>query len=272
MQGIHSPSPISYVSPKVLSREANDTPPNPMKLNSSVRRTGTERTIKAQHMEHTVDPRVASLSVKSGYNQRPPPLTGQTGDIAPRVRFANEVDDLNRISFLSMTDSPSSCASSEQASPVSPMVHAFAPPPSKEQLAFYQQPSVVPSELSPGAEPVAPGLSGDVPPHLATPDFGRAFFELPSTSVDGGNLQRGVSVMSNRSALTVASSEIDADWTIGSARAVSIYPSVAQQDDKSPPYAEKLRSKYGRYPKGRRDKALPDIPRSPLYQISFDSR
>lgn len=87
------------------------------------------------------------------------------------------------------------------------------------------------------------------------------------------------SVMSSRSVLTIASSEISSNWTIGDAQAVDITPCIGPDeqaegsvselegdpvDRQTPPYAKTLRSKYGRYPRGRRDKALPVIPRSPL--------
>ena len=96
------------------------------------------------------------------------------------------------------------------------------------------------------------------------------------------------SVMSSRSVLTIASSEISSNWTIGDAQAVDITPCIGPEeqaegevselegdpaDRNTPPYAKTLRSKYGRYPRGRRDKALPTIPRSPLsksFGLGFD--
>ncbi len=93
------------------------------------------------------------------------------------------------------------------------------------------------------------------------------------------------SVMSSRSVLTIASSEISSNWTIGDAQAVDITPCIGPEeqaegsaselegDRLTPEYAKTLRSKYGRYPRGRRDKALPTIPRSPLsksFGLGFD--
>ena len=94
------------------------------------------------------------------------------------------------------------------------------------------------------------------------------------------DLRRGPSVMSNRSGLTIASSEISSNWTIGKAELVNIYPSLADEEEEeedgegrwhmiersTPPYAKTLRSKYGQYPRGQRDKALPTLPKSPLSQ------
>ena len=118
---------------------------------------------------------------------------------------------------------------------------------------------------------------------------------IPSPPRSGTGLRRGPSVMSNRSGFTIASSEISANWSIGKAELVNIYPSVADDEDeyesirksmreslrqsvgprdKSPPYAKLLRSKYRQHPKspkrsGTKDKALPGLPRSPLRQSTF---
>lgn len=105
----------------------------------------------------------------------------------------------------------------------------------------------------------------------------------PTPSTPGHPLRRGPSVMSDRSQMTIASSEISSNWTIGKAELVNIYPSLADDDDmgtaessrnsiresdrRTPPYAKMLRSKFGQYPKGRRDKALPTLPKSPLSQF-----
>ena len=96
--------------------------------------------------------------------------------------------------------------------------------------------------------------------------IGRGLHRIPSVR----------SVLSSRSVLTIASSEISSNWTIGDAQAVDITPCIGPEeqaegsaselegDRLTPDYAKTLRSKYGRYPRGRRDKALPTIPRSPL--------
>lgn len=128
-----------------------------------------------------------------------------------------------------------------------------------------------------------PSIEVDIP-HVERGSL--SFFDSTPTPPRSGNiLQRGPSVMSNRSGFTIASSEISSNWTIGKAELVNIYPSVADEDEdeyeslreamqerarngqssrRTPPYAKVLRSKYGQYPKGTRDKALPTLPKSPL--------
>ena len=111
--------------------------------------------------------------------------------------------------------------------------------------------------------PITTPASPTLPP-------GRVLHRIPSVR----------SVLSSRSVLTIASSEISSNWTIGDAQAVDITPCIGpeEQADESaselendrltPDYAKTLRSKYGRYPRGRRDNALPPVPRSPLSQGS----
>ena len=137
---------------------------------------------------------------------------------------------MSRISFFSTTDSTTSSISSGQVSPVSPI--SRAPPSSKVELAHYSPPS--PEMLSP-THPTSPPPLQDTPPHLDTPEFGeKSFFDSATSSdepvpLQRDPLQRGVSVMSNRSVLTIASSEISSNWTIGNAKLVNIYPSVANK-------------------------------------------
>ena len=204
--------------------------------------------------------------------QRPAPL-----DLNPeaggRVRFA-QTWEVSRQSFLSVTESPLS-ASVSSLEPTSPEVRA--PPPSTTELPQFQTPPPpTPKEIEAELEPemVArldrpPSIDVDIP-HLST--FS-SFFGTPNLSEHhSSDLHRGPSVLSNRSGITIASSEISSNWTIGNAQLVNIYPSVGeassslrpQEERHTPPYAKTLRSKYGRYPRGRRDKALPTLPKSPL--------
>ncbi|KAF6224269.1 hypothetical protein HO133_010844 [Letharia lupina] len=163
---------------------------------------------------------------------------------------------------------------SADGSTVSPVLRA--PPPSINELIQYETSPPVSSGLV-SYMPDTPGFVRDTAPQLDTPDFGNmSFFDSTRSSDESSQLespkklQRGVSVMSNRSILTIASSEISSNWTIGNAQVVNIYPSVAQEKDRAtPPYARRLRSKYGRFPRGRGDKALPGIPKSPLWQNDF---
>ena len=126
-----------------------------------------------------------------------------------------------------------------------------------------------------------PSIEIDIP-HIERGSL--AFFtSSPTPTRPMHDLRRGPSVMSNRSGLTIASSEISSNWTIGKAELVNIYPSLADEEEEeeeegvtesfrtsqrvTPPYAKTLKSKYGQYPKGQRDKALPTLPKSPLSQF-----
>ena len=250
----------AYTGPSVLGGEAHQLPLSPVPWISSHSTAESRRASGRRSSGRSVDGSTVSSRIISDSVQRPPPLFS-TVDYSPHVSFApvqHDDDDVNRVSFLSMTDSASSSFTNEQVSPVT-----RAPPPSLNELIQH--------EASP---PVSNSLVSDAPPQLGTPDFGNMSFFDSATSSDESRqienpkkLQRGVSVMSNRSILTIASSEISSNWTIGNAQVVNIYPSLAPEKDRAtPPYARRLRSKYGRYPRGRGDKALPGIPKSPLWQ------
>lgn len=259
----------AHTGPSFLGSASHDLPPSPIIYSDSLQTTESRRASERRPSEQTLDSATVSSRVISDSTQRPPPLfSGESYHPSPHVRFASQVEDVHRISFLSMTESASSSVASEQMSPVPPVVHAFARPPSKEQLVYYQQPPPEIVDLSPHM-PISPAPLRDTPPHLDTPEFGQtSFFESTTSSEEFKRLNRGVSMVSNRSILTIASSEISSNWTIGNAQVVNIYPSVAR-GRATPPYARRLRSKYGRYPKGQRDKALPVIPKSPLSQSEF---
>ena len=264
----------AYTGPSILGREAHQLPASPVFWNSSPHTAESRRASGRRSSGRSAEGSTVSARVISEPVQRPAPLFSPV-DYSPHVRFApvqqhvsHDDDDVNRVSFLSMTDSASSSCTIEQVSPVT-----RAPPPSLHELAHYETPPPVSSGLVPDTLNT-PSFIRDTPPQLGTPDFGNmSFFDSP-TSADESHrlesakkLQRGVSVMSNRSILTIASSEISSNWTIGNAQVVNIYPSVAPEKDRmTPPYARRLRSKYGRYPRGRGDKALPGIPKSPLWQ------
>ncbi|MCJ1451535.1 hypothetical protein MMC28_001874 [Mycoblastus sanguinarius] len=252
----------AYTGPSVLGGETHELPASPvlreMAYSSDSRRTSDRRPSAVTLDSPTTSSRAVSESI-----QRPAPLFSPV-DYGPRVvRFA-AMEDLNRRSFLSTTESTSSSIASEPSSPV-----VKAPPPSMVTLPPYSQsPSPLSRELGTGATTSTDQLRSIATPiDTEAPRVGETSF-LGSATLSEENpnkLKRGVSVMSNRSMLTIASSDISSNWTIGNAHVVNIYPSVAQERA-MPSYARKLRSKYGRYPKGRRDKALPVIPKSPLSQ------
>lgn len=266
----------AYTGPSVLGGEAHQLPASPVLWNSSLHTAESRRASGRRYSGRSADGSTVSSRVISDSVQRPQPLFSAI-DYSPHVSFAPvqyvsyDDDDVNRVSFLSMTDSASSSYTTEQVSPV-----MRAPPPSLNEVAHYETFSPVSAGLLSNT-PSTLGFIRDTPPQLGTPDFGNISFFDSTRSSDESNhvespkkLQRGVSVMSNRSILTIASSEISSNWTIGNAQVVNIYPSVAQEKERAtPPYARRLRSKYGRYPRGRGDKALPGIPKSPLWQNDF---
>ena len=266
----------AYTGPSILGGGAHQLPASPVLWNSSAHTTESRRTSRRRSSGRSMDSSTVSSRVISDSIQRPPPLFSAV-DYGPHVRFApvqhvsHDDEDVNRVSFLSMTDSASSSYTTEQVLPV-----MRAPPPSIDELTHDEISPPVSSGLV-SDTPNTPGFIRDTPPQLGTPDFGNmSFFDSTRSSDDSNQfesqkkLQRGVSVMSNRSILTIASSEISSNWTIGNAQVVNIYPSVAQDKNReTPPYARRLRSKYGRYPRGRGDKALPGIPKSPLWQNDF---
>lgn len=247
----------AYQGPSTLGAQTHGLPGSPL-LPKDLTHIRDRRAVGRRTSGHTLDPSTVSSRVVSDSIQRPPPLFSGV-NYTTRVRFAPPIEiDYSRVSFLSMTDSVSSSVASDQMSPLSsPVPTMRAPPPSKRS----SPPRHTPPPLR------------NTPPHLETPDFGHiSFFDSATSSEDSAPLKRGVSVMSNRSNFTIASSEISSNnWTFGSAKVVNIYPSLAQErESTTPPYAQKLRSKYGRYPRGRRDKALPGVPpKSPLWQTEF---
>ena len=266
----------AYTGPPIFGGEAYQLPPSPVLWKPSLSTTEIRRASERRSSGRSVDGSTVSSRVISDSIQRPPPLFS-TVDYSPHVSFApvqhvtQDGDDVNRVSFLSMTDSASSSCTTEQVSPV-----MRAPPPSLDELARYETSPPMSDNLA-SDTPSITRFIRDTPPQLETPDFGNISFFDSARSSDESNplesaklLRRGVSVMSNRSILTIASSEISSNWTIGNAQLVNIYPSVAPEKDRAtPPYARRLRSKYGRYPRGRGDKALPGIPKSPLWQNDF---
>ena len=268
----------AYQGPSVLGGEAHEIPPSPQLLENLALMRRQKKIDERQRAEYTVKSSPVSSRVVSDSVQRPAPLFSSV-NYNPRVRFAPPTDtDYTHASFLSMTDSASSSIISQQASPLSPPATAIrAPPPSAQASppvpGHRAHESLSPRSRSPVRQ--TPPPLRNTPPHLETPDFGHiTFFDSATSSEDSSALRRGVSVMSNRSNFTIASSEISSSWTFGSAKVVNIYPSVAQDEEQStPPYAQTLRSKYGRYPRGRRDKALPGVPpKSPLWQTEFGIR
>ena len=258
----------AYQGPSVLGGHEQELSTSTALRNTSIHSVPSRRPSEDRPSNHVLDSPAVSSRVVSDSIQRPPPLFSGVS-YSPRVRFAPPTQvDYNRVSFLTMTDSASSSIASGQVSPISPAMSSIrAPPPSTAELPHF-------SASPPMSERTSPTRIRNTPPYLETPDFGHvSFFDSGSTPADPSkSLQRGVSVMSNRSNFTIASSEISSsNWTFGNAKVVNIYPSLGQEESSTPPYATMLRSKYGQYPRGRRNKALPVVPKSPLWQSEFRS-
>lgn len=116
---------------------------------------------------------------------------------------------------------------------------------------------------------VSPPRRRSRPPDIVTnlPNNRESWFidSSGSSKTPTKDIKRGPSVLSDRSDTTFASSEIPTatHWTFGSARALSIAPSVVPQKLSMPP-AQRPKSKYRRRVKNPRDKSLPILPKSPL--------
>ncbi len=268
----------AYQSPLVLGGQTPELPTSPVPWNTWAYAAESSGSSEGRHSGQTPGPPATSSRAVFDSIQKPPPLFSRH-IYSPRVQFAPPTEvDYTRVSFLSMTDS----LASEQLSPISPMVpNMRAPPPSTVELAYYESSPPL-SRKNSSSSQGSPTRLRNTPPYLETPDFGKISFFDSETSSDEPNplLQRGLSGMSHRSHrsnvsnFTIASSEVSsANWTFGNAKVINIYHSVAQEKERNtpPPYAKTLRSKYGQYPRGRRNKALPVIPKSPLSQIDFGS-
>ena len=332
----------AYKGPGPWGGEVHELPASPVVIPgaaravaSSTRSSGYRWSVPATaSLYSSVPPTVSfvgsSRAVSLPDSVKPPPPLFSKVKYSPHVSFA-PTHDLNRQSFLSMTDSPTSSTSTERAflGPKLPNLSTSEPPvaptptdlpttTANELLTYNEQsrPVRAPPVLAPNAFEVVervrafgrlhqerpfstvqrrerpfsatsrrpPSIEIDIP---HTERGSMSFFDHtppPSTTGKGKELTRGPSVMSDRSGITIASSEISSNWTIGKAELVNIYPSVADEDGKqqsetpgsevpsaigraTPPYAKMLRSKFGQYPKGRRDKALPTLPKSPLSQF-----
>lgn len=86
-----------------------------------------------------------------------------------------------------------------------------------------------------------------------------------SSPTTAPNLQRD-SMLSSSSLATFASSDLSSTWTFGNAQPMAILPGIMSRAPAPSPTStpRRPRSKYGRYPKKRKDKELPVVPRSPL--------
>ena len=87
-----------------------------------------------------------------------------------------------------------------------------------------------------------------------------------SSTTTAPNLPPRESMLSSDSLATFASSDLSSTWTFGNAQPIAILPGISSRARMTSPVAtsQRPRSKYGRFPKKRKDKELPVVPRSPL--------
>lgn len=87
-----------------------------------------------------------------------------------------------------------------------------------------------------------------------------------SSTTTAPNLHRRESMLSSSSLATFASSDLSSTWTFGNAQPIAILPGIMSRARASSPAptSRRPKSKYGRFPKKRKEKELPIAPRSPL--------
>lgn len=256
--GIAEPSRNISIGLQLQTGRSIDPPSSPSS-NLEAERMARDSHYLAHHfkIEHrTASPKVSSR-IASGTSNGPLSLFTDV-----KYKSRAKYKDPSHNSCLSMTVSPASPKLSEPLSSQSQRA-------SLQKLPF-DFPSPPPT---PQAVERMPSLnSSNEPRHIATTGHSRPSkldYHLESPARDDQTVDRkftrGLSLMSNDSVVTVASSDISSHYTVGNAELMNMYPSVADENA-TPPYARTLRSKYGQYPQGRRDKALPILPKSPLSQ------
>lgn len=189
----------------------------------------------------------------------------------PTPRFIGERHSLRRsieeheyhhpVSFFS--NSPSSSMDSHPDSPliVPPLTlrpKKTLPPPrtGDRNKGYWSTPTASP----PRRRSRPPDINTNIPvPNIRD----SSFIDSSSSTKTAKDMHRGPSVMSNRSDMTFASSEISTHWTFGNAKSVVIAPSVVPQTLSMPP-VPRPRSKYRRKTKRSMNKSLPVLPKSPL--------
>lgn len=190
----------------------------------------------------------------------------------PTPRFTGNQDSFRKsveehefsVSFFS--NSPSSSIVSQ---PIDPLAIPTRKPATPHRLSEATTKSLkVNSKEDEGN--ISPIRKKNRPPDINTkiPNQRESWFiDSLSSTKTSKDINRGPSVMSNRSDTTYNSSEIPTatNWTFGNARALSIAPSVVPQKLSMPP-VQRPKSKYRRRVKTPRDKRLPVLPKSPLSQ------
>lgn len=168
--------------------------------------------------------------------------------------------DWTRNSFFSTSVSTASSTQLQQ-----PDASEKAPPSS---LGFgdRQQPAIRNGHLRPKSSRRRPLIK----PHkidTKVPNIRDTSFidSATSSATTAPNLQRD-SMLSSSSLATFASSDLSSTWTFGNAQPIAILPGIMSRAPAPSPASSPRRpkSKYGRYPKRRKDKELPIVPRSPL--------
>lgn len=263
--------PASPLSRPIIVRKLSQKPPNnredgkpsspgplPWRSNSTGRpRNLAPKTVTFESPDqrrHSEGIRKASLPESI---EIPPPRF--VGDRDSFRRSIEEHDYHHPVSFFS--NSPSSSVVSEPISPlvVPPLVlrpRKSHPPTTKtdQSVGYWHTPTASP----PRRKTRPPSIDTSIPPARDS-----SFIHSSSSTKTTKDIHRGPSVMSNRSDITFASSEISSHWTFGNARSISIAPSVVPQALSMPP-VPRPKSKYRRKVRNPTDKRLPVLPKSPL--------
>lgn len=171
--------------------------------------------------------------------------------------------DWTRSSFFSTSVSEGSSTQLQQPD------HSEKAPPSLTDRQDWQsgpQPAVRNSQLRPKSSMQSPRTK----PHKINTKVSNirdtSFIDSATSSpTTAPNFQRD-SMLSSSSVATFASSDLSSTWTFGNAQPIAILPGImSRAPAPSPaPTPRRPKSKYGRYPKKRKDKELPIVPRSPL--------
>lgn len=252
---------------RTIVRKKKSNPQIKMSLHSRPSETSTERTRHIAPRKRKSKPRNSwrasafdpvGFAVSTNSVQLPPPVLSI--DTRGSLSHSKRPTNTTRNSFLSISESPVSPESSKEV---------FAKADDATCLAKNR-----------GTQNISPLAASD---DDTTPrprlKIGRARFNGKGTRISHlgeisfinsatastimtPRLQRD-STLSNNSIATFASSDISSTWTVGNAQPVTIFPSVTTNAAPPLPDLQKLKSKYGRYPKIT-EKELPVVPRSPL--------
>lgn len=232
--------------------EATRFTPRPRKQQSGVQTSNRNTTESLQGSGHAV-PTKAIQPPQSAFSNRHSLPAEQPRPV-----------DLTRNSFFSASVSTASSTQLQQ-----PDASEKAPPSTLTDRQDWQSgpgPTVRHGQLRPKSsmqDPrTRPHRIDTKVPNIRDTSFIDSATSSPATAP---NLQRD-SMLSSSSLATFASSDLSSTWTFGNAQPIAILPGIMSRTPATSPVPtpRRPRSKYGRYPKKRKEKELPIVPRSPL--------